>query len=67
MSSIIDGQKWLETRLAHLEAQLAGEDHLSDEERTAIEAETVELKAELAASRRRFRRFLLWGGRTTPM
>ena len=67
MSSIIDGRKWLETRLAHLEAQLAGDDHLSDDERKAIEAETVELKAELAASRRRFRRFLLWGGRTTPM
>ncbi len=63
MAGIIDGRRWLETRLAHLEEQLHDENGLSEADRKAIEAEMAEIKAELATSRRRFRRFILWGGR----
>jgi hypothetical protein len=67
MPGIIDGRQWLENRLAHLQEQLQSETDLSAADRKAIEAETAELKAELASSRRRFRRFILWGGRPTGM
>ena len=66
MSGIIDGKRWLENRLAHLQTQLL-DPGLSEEDRKVIEAESAELKAELTASRRRFRRFILWGGRPTEM
>jgi len=66
MSGIIDGKKWLENRLAHLQAQLQ-DPMLSEDDRKVIEAEAAELKAELTASRRRFRRFIFWGGRPTGM
>jgi hypothetical protein len=66
MPGIIDGKAWLENRLAHLQTQL--QDHgLSDDDRKVLEAEAAELKAELASSRRRFRRFIFWGGRPTGM
>jgi hypothetical protein len=67
VSGIIDGRKWLEERLAHLEGQLRDDTGLSDEARKAIETEAAELKTELASSRRRFRRFIFWGGRPTGM
>ena len=67
MSGIIDGRRWLENRLAHLQAQLQDDAGLSDDNRKAIETEIAELKAELASSRRRFRRFIFWGGRPTGM
>ena len=66
MSGIIDGRKWLENRLAHLQTQLQ-DPMLSEDDRKIIEAESAELKAELTASRRRFRRFIFWGGRPTGM
>jgi len=66
MSGIIDGKKWLETRLAHLQSQLQ-DPALPDEDRKVIETETAALKAELTASRRRFRRFIFWGGRPAGM
>jgi hypothetical protein len=66
MSGIIDGKKWLEARLAHLQTQLE-DPGLCDEDRKVLEAESAELKAELTASRRRFRRFILWGGRPAGM
>jgi hypothetical protein len=66
MSGIIDGKAWLENRLAHLQTQLQ-DPGLGDDERKVLEAESAELKAELASSRRRFRRFIFWGGRPTGM
>jgi hypothetical protein len=67
MPGIIDGRQWLETRLAHLQAQLHDEGGLSDDDRKAVETEIAEVKAELASSRRRFRRFILWGGRPSGL
>jgi hypothetical protein len=66
MPGIIDGKAWLENRLAHLQTQLQ-DPGLSDDDRKVLEAESAELKAELASSRRRFRRFIFWGGRPTGM
>jgi hypothetical protein len=66
MSGIIDGRKWLEDRLAHLQTQLQ-DPMLGEEDRKVIEAESAELKAELTASRRHFRRFIFWGGRPAGM
>jgi hypothetical protein len=65
MSGIIDGRRWLEHRLAHLEAQLATD--MPDDDRQVIEAEASEVRQELAASRRRFRRWIIFGGRTTGL
>jgi hypothetical protein len=64
---IIDGRQWLENRLSHLEAQLHDDAALSEEDRRAVETEIAEVKAELASSRRRFRRFILWGGRPSGL
>jgi hypothetical protein len=64
---IIDGRQWLENRLAHLQAQLHDDSGLSDNDRRAVESEIAEVKAELASSRRRFRRFIFWGGRPSGL
>lgn len=64
VAGIIDGRKWLEQRIKHLEAALAAGP--PDEERRTIEAELDRLRAETAGSRRRFRRWLVWGGRPQP-
>jgi hypothetical protein len=64
MSGVIDGRKWLQDRLRHLQAQLDAEP--SDDQRKAVEAEIEKLRAEATASHRRFRRWFLWGGRPLP-
>jgi predicted anti-sigma-YlaC factor YlaD len=64
VSGIIDGRQWLEQRQKHLQAELdAGP---PDDRRAAIEAELERVRAEVAAGRRRRRRWLLWGGRAQP-
>lgn len=61
MAGIVDGRQWLEERLRHLEAQL-NEDP-PDDQRKVIEAEIERLRVEVRSSRRRFSRWLMWGGR----
>ena len=61
MAGIIDGRQWVKARLEHLQGLLDGDP--TDEERAAIEAEMAQLQTESAAGRRRFGRWLLWGGR----
>jgi hypothetical protein len=61
VSGIIEGRKWLEERLRHLEAALSTE--VTDDQRKAIEAEIEKLRGEAGASHRHFRRWFLWGGR----
>jgi hypothetical protein len=61
VSGIIDGKRWLEDRLVALEAELNAD--LSDGERQAIESELTRVRQELSEHRRRFRRWLIWGGR----
>jgi hypothetical protein len=62
MAGIINGRDWLKQRLQHLEAALQA--NPSDEERAAIQSEIDELRAEAKAGRGRFRRWVIWGGRT---
>ena len=61
MSGIIDGRQWLEQRLRHLQAELDADP--PPELRSAIEREMAAIRVEVGTSRRRFRRFLFWGGR----
>jgi hypothetical protein len=61
VSGVIDGRKWLQDRMRHLQAQLDADP--SDDERQAIEAEMDKLRAEAASSHGRFRRWFIWGGR----
>lgn len=61
MSGVIDGRKWLQDRLRHLQAQLDADP--SDDQRQAIEAEIEKLRGEAGSSHRRWRRWLVWGGR----
>lgn len=61
MAGILDGRQWLEERLRHLEARL--DEGPPDDERALIEAEIERLRVEMRSSGRRFRRWLLWGGR----
>ena len=65
MAGIIDGKAWVERRLKHLREALEGGE-LSDAQRTLIATEIDLLEAEAARDKRRFRRWLLWGGRRTP-
>jgi hypothetical protein len=65
VSGVIDGRKWLQDRLRHLQAQLDVEP--SDDQRKAIEAEIEKLRAEAGVSRRRFRRWFIWGGRPSGL
>lgn len=65
MAGIIDGKAWVEQRLKHLRAALEGDD-LSDAQRTLIETEIDLLQAEADRDKRKFRRWLVWGGRRTP-
>lgn len=58
---VIDGDAWRRSRMAALEAALRSD--VDPEQRAAIETELVELKAALGAGRRRWARWLLWGGR----
>jgi hypothetical protein len=61
MSGVIDGRRWLQERLRNLQAQLDADP--SDDQRQAIEAEIEKLRAEAGSTRRRFRRWFIWGGR----
>jgi hypothetical protein len=61
VSGVIDGRKWRQDRLRHLQAQLDAD--TPDDQRRAIEAEIEKLKAEAGSSRRRWGRWFLWGGR----
>ena len=61
MSGIIDGRRWLEERLRQLQAALDA--NPTADERVAIESEMAKLREEAGSHRRRFRRWLLWGGR----
>ncbi len=61
VAGIIDGRQWVKQRLEHLRGLL--EANPTDEQRKAIEAEIAALEPEATASRRRFRRWLIWGGR----
>jgi hypothetical protein len=60
MSGIIDGRRWLEARLRHLQAELDTDP--PPERRSAIEQEMATIRAEVGATRRRWRRFLIFGG-----
>jgi hypothetical protein len=61
VSGIIEGRRWLEERLRHLQAALSTE--ITDDQRKAIEAEIERLRGAAGSHHRRFRRWLLWGGR----
>lgn len=61
VAGIIDGRKWLDERLQHLRGLLDA--NPTDDERAAIDAEIGRLEAEAGTSRRRFRRWIVWGGR----
>ena len=61
MAGIVDGRQWLQERLRHLEAELANDP--PDDQRELIEAEIERLRAEVRSSRRRFRWWLMLGGR----
>lgn len=58
---VIDGDAWRRSRLAALESALRTD--VDPEQRAMIETELVELRAALGAGRRRWARWLLWGGR----
>jgi hypothetical protein len=61
MAGIISGSDWLKERLRHLEVAL--KDNPSEADREAIQAEIDQLKGEARMGRRRFRRWVIWGGR----
>jgi hypothetical protein len=61
MAGIISGGDWLKERLRHLEGAL--KTNPSEADREAIQAEIDQLKGEAKAGRRRFRWWVLWGGR----
>lgn len=61
MSGIIEGRRWVQQRLRHLQAALGTD--ITDDQRKAIEAEIDKLRGEAGASHRRFRRWFWWGGR----
>lgn len=58
---VIDGDAWRRSRLEALESALRTD--VDPEQRAMIETELVELRAALGAGRRRWARWLLWGGR----
>jgi hypothetical protein len=58
MPGVIDGRRWWRERIAHLEDALRGD--ITKEQRTAIEAELAQARAEFRQTRR-WRRWLLWG------
>ena len=60
MANIVEGRQWLEQRLGFLEETLRTDP--SPAVRAELEAEISRLEAELAETRRRRRRWLLWGG-----
>jgi hypothetical protein len=60
MPGVIDGRRWWQQRIAHLEQALRGD--LSDEQRAEIEAELARARMELRHNRR-WLRWLLWGHR----
>lgn len=61
VSGIIDGRRWLAERQRHLEAEL-GKD-LTDDERSAAEAELAQIRTEAHNHRRRAWWRLFWGVR----
>jgi hypothetical protein len=61
VSGIIEGRRWLEERLRHLQAALSTE--ITDDQREAVEAEIERLRGQLGSSHRRVRRWFIWGGR----
>lgn len=63
MPGIIDGRSWLEERKLFLEGELTKDPAPAPEQRHAIEAELAKVTGELAAKRRHWWRFLVWGGR----
>jgi hypothetical protein len=59
VAGVINGRRWLQQRIQHLEAQLQGD--LSDTHRAQLEAELERARAELRHER--LRRWLWWGPR----
>jgi hypothetical protein len=61
MPGIISGRHWIEERRRHLKAAL--ENNPSEEQRQAIQQELDRLEEQHKSVRRRFRRWIFWGGR----
>ena len=61
MSGIINGRQWIEERRRHLRRAL--EDNPGEEQRQAIQSELDKLEEEIKSGRRRFRRWIFWGGK----
>jgi LPS O-antigen subunit length determinant protein (WzzB/FepE family) len=64
VGDILDGRQWLEQRIRFLQEELTNDP--ADGVRQAIELELAALHDEVRTSRRRWRRWFVWGGAHPP-